>query len=137
MDAGQDASYDLVCLVSQATGDGQFIELEMIVAETQYTFNAALNPPQATETPFMEIWMPDPVPENERSNEEPLWQNPNYQNWKWGVGDFYYNNWSNRYMYLQSFPNLNTVDFWKFTVYKLSQPIESIEKFCLIRNTVT
>ena len=68
----------------------------MVIAETQYTFKTALNPAQVTQAPFMEIWMPEPVPENIRNNLLPLWQNPNYQDWKWGDQDFYYNNWSNR-----------------------------------------
>ena len=47
------------------------IEVDMIVAESDLNFNATLNP--GSETAFMEIWMPEPVPENIRNNGMPLW----------------------------------------------------------------
>lgn len=78
--------------MSKNTGTDQEIEIERIIPEMEYDFNSTINPGRNTEAPFMNVWLPDPVPINEIDGDSnrKMWNNPEYQGWEWESNKKFY-----------------------------------------------
>lgn len=56
-----DLEFDLICLVTQEKGPNAILQVEKILPEMDYELDATVNPGSTPTTPFMNVWLPEPL----------------------------------------------------------------------------